>query len=477
EILQSMTGPGHATILTGSYPYVNGIPANDWYDQNLKSRVYCTEDQSVKTIGANPKDVHVGTSPRNLVGTTFGDELKNAGWNSKVVSLAIKDRAAILMGGHRADLAIWLDKETSRWVSSDYYLNSKVGLPAWIKRFNDEMDKKKEDKLIWTPASQLSGLSIPNGQLDEKNSFVSKIGASFPHEAKAGSPASLLLPYGSELTESLAEMAAKEFNLGNGSGKQADVLAVSFSTHDYLGHGFGPNSVEMEEMTIADDAVISKYLNFLNTHVKGGLKNVLIVLTADHGIPPNPDLLKENKMNAGRISEKKLEEEIETSLNKKFGTPKKGSYLAYQIDLNFYFDRKILSEQGASLADAEAEAKSIIQKTKGIAFVFTSSDYAKRILPPGIHTKQILNTYIADRSGDVIAIPLPFYFVDGNTVTHMTGYSYDRSVPLILAGKRIKPGLYGTPSKVVDIAPTLSFLFGTLPPALSEGRILNEIIK
>jgi len=477
DILHSMTGPGHATILSGSYPYQAGISLNTWFDTQRMDYVYCVEDRDTATVGATPKDTHVGTSPRNFAGSTVGDELKNAGYPSRVVAVALKDRAAILMGGYRADLALWWDGESKHWVSSKHYLPDGK-LPPWVEKLNLEVKTREGETIKWETSGAGTGYSAPDAVPVPDEKVASKFGGkAFPHSADFGSRGGMALPIGLELTVTAAERAIDAYKLGQG--RSTDLLAVSFSSHDYMGHAFGPNSREMEEMTVADDKMISRLLNYVREKVPGGLKETLIVLTADHGVAPNSDWLKANKVDAGRIAEVKLGEAISARIIEKYGKPSDGgSWVPFAHDFNFFFNQKAIAKKGLDLKALEAIAKDVLLKTPGVAHVFTASDYAARKLPPGMHERQILHTYYPGRSGDVVIIPKPFYtLAEDDTATHLTGYNYDRTVPIIFAGFKIKPGTYATPAAVIDIAPTLTFLTGTLPPALSEGRVLHEILE
>lgn len=470
DILQSMTGPGHAITLSGANPYLSGISANEWYDYDLKDRIESIEDRNVRPVPAS-KELS-GMSPRNLLATTLGDELKNAGYPSRVLSVALKDRASILMAGHRADLALWFDAKTFQWVSSEYYLPN-GNLPEWVVKMNAAIAAKKGTDTRWEKQGEGTGLSLADPMV-VKSAMKDADGIDFPHVQPIGSKGSLNMPYGLEITEAAAEQMIVQYNLGNG--KATDVLAVSFSTHDYLGHAFGPNSREMEELTIADDRTISKLLNFVKKRVPGGLSNVVVVLTADHGAPPNPDWLKKEKIDAGRIDSKVMITAIEERLENKFGKLGKEHWVVSEFVFNFYLNKEAIQKKNLKLADVEAEAKAALLKIHGVSHVFTSTDYQNRTLPPGMHERQILKTYFPGRSGNLVVIPLPYYMSNYATVTHQTGYNYDRVVPLIFSGFHIKKGVRSEKAEIIDIAPTLSFLTGTVAPSMSEGRVLSEAI-
>jgi predicted AlkP superfamily pyrophosphatase or phosphodiesterase len=474
DLLQNMTGPGHSIILSGSYPYQSGVALNNWFDSESNQSVYCAEDGSHKTVQAAADDAHLGTSPKNFTGTTLGDELKNSGADSRVVSIALKDRSAIFMGGHRADLALWMDSKGMRWVSSNFYLPNGI-VPDWITELNQKIAEQKGTKLQWNVEGKATGLSLSDPKATPDKKTKEGFGLSFPHTYQAGTPTSLATPYGLDLTESAVENAFRQFQLG--THKNTDLLAVSFSSHDYMGHQFGPNSLEMEEMTVAEDKVLAKLLNFVQKNVPGGLKNVTIVLTADHGIPPSPDWLKENRIPAGRLDEKKLLEAVNQALDKRLGEAGKEKWISAMKEGNFYLNPKALLHKKVERSVAEEETKSFLRTQDWVFQVFSLSDYRARRLPPGTLERQILKSYYPGRSGDVVAIPKPFYMMGEDTVSHQTGFNYDRTVPLIFAGPHFQSGIYASSAEIVDIAPTLSFVLGVLPPALSEGKILHDILS
>jgi predicted AlkP superfamily pyrophosphatase or phosphodiesterase len=472
-ILQSMTCPGHATVLTGAYPYQAGIPLNYWFDEKQDRNVYCAEDTRYKIVGA-PDEPRAGKAPTLLAATTVGDELKNAGLASRVVTVALKDRAAIMMGGHRADLALWMDGHERRWVSSDFYLPDHK-LPDWVNELNREIQPKPGQTIRWEAKGPGTGLSDPAYvPVDDGR----KLGKSFPHAIEASRKEALSLPYGLELTEQAAERAIDAYHLGQG--KAPDLLAVSFSSHDYIGHAFGPNSREIEEMTVNEDRLIAKLLNHLRKRVPGGLGQVVVALTGDHGTPPDPDWASKHRFDAGMIRPSKLDAKIDRALIERFGEPHvegKLKWIAPSIDLNFYVNRHAVADRKVELATVEAAIKEALLASPGIAHAVTAAEYELRRLPPGQHGEQLDHTYFRGRSGDVIGILKPYWMSDEyDEVAHMTGYNYDRRVPLAIAGPGIRPGLQPGRARVIDLAPTLSHLLAVLPPSLSEGRVLTEAL-
>lgn len=455
SVLQNMTGPGHATLLTGAYPYLTGIPLNEWFDSEKGEKVYCVSDSQNVWL-TNTQDKNLGTSPKNLLGTTLGDELRNIHSGSQVVSLSIKDRSAILMGGHRAQLVLWMDPQRLQWTSTKYYLPQGI-LPPWVNAINDSLKKNGA-----MPASSAKLLSP----------VLAQVGSFFPKSVKWGDKGVLATPAGLELTEKLAENAVAQLGLGKDG--DTDLLALSFSSHDYAGHTYGPYSPHMEEMTLADDLVLSQLFTFLNRNLPNGMKDAVVVLTADHGVAPNPELAENGKLDAGRVNEEELFSKMQRKMEERFGSVEKG-WLLKSAELNFYLNTKAGKEKGIEREILEEFLKEQLVKEKGIAHAFSLTDYRRRTLPPGLFQEQILNTYFPGRSGDVVVILKPYYISGDETATHQTGYSYDSHIPLVFAGSSIRAGVYASPSEPVDIAPTLSFLLGTVPPSGSHGKILREI--
>lgn len=451
DVLQNMTCPGHSMILTGSAPYRMGIPINDWYDRAAKKMRYCVQDDVDQL------------SPRSIVGDTVGDSMKNSGYPSRVYALALKDRAAIALGGHRSDLSFWVDPNGD-WATSTFYSKA-AEIPSWLKAVNSGLQKTRGREITWAVDKKTGG---------SKTGLT--LGESFSYKAIEGSTASLLMPFGAEMTTDAALAALNGEKLGQG--KATDILALSYSTHDLIGHKTGPNALEMEEITVAEDKALSRLLNGIKKSVPGGLKDVVFVLTADHGVGPSPEYLKEVRMNTGRLVPKQIVAEANKRLEAKFGKPKGSNHwIVAEESLNFYFHPDAISAQGVNRNQVEQETKAYFATLEGVARVFTRTEYDDNKLPPGEFERQIKKSYYPSRSGDVVVIPKPFW-VDGNsTATHLTGYSYDRNAPLLISGPTIQAGVYATPADILDLAPTLSFITGTVAPAQSEGRILSEIFK
>lgn len=420
KVLAAMTCPGHAMIMTGAYPAVIGIPLNEWYDRNLKRSIRCVED-----------DIQ-NVSPRRLTSSTVGDELKFISKNSKVISVAIKDRSAVMLGGHQADYAFWFG--SSGWETSPYYASQ---VPSWVKNLNDQIiDQKLKNK----------------NKIEVKSILAS--------------------PLGIEWTMQLALNALENEKLGND--ESTDILAMSFSSHDMAGHKYGPFSSEVEAITLAEDREISKMLKVLKKKF-GSLDDIVVILTGDHGIPPTVEHSKSSRLASGKIDSLDFYKKVATRLNNKFGKPS-AEWIRASHALNYYINPEALSDRKAPKELVEQEIKNEALLLEGVFDVFTSSEFSKGLSIPTFFKNHILNQYNLVLSGDVVIVPQPFFMgKDENTVTHVTGYSYDRYVPVVIFGKNVKPGVYPQSVEIVDLAATLSFILRQLPPAKSSGRILSEI--
>jgi hypothetical protein len=362
NILQSMTGPGHATVLTGAYPYQMGIPLNDWYDQKKSAPRNCVEDETYSTVGIASGN-HPSVSPRSLVGTTVGDELKNADFKSYTLALALKDRAAVLLGGHRADLAFWYDGAAKQWVSSNYYVKD-AKLPGWLEAINSRIAAAPGVRTV---------------------------------------PCDLSTPCGVDLTVEAFKAAVRAEVQGHAG--RINLIAVSFSSHDIAGHKYGPNSKEMEAMTLAEDAAIASIRKSVAEAVPGGLRDVLFILTGDHGVAPTPQYLAGSGIEAGRIDEPDLARKMETVFTRQCGAPAAGKkWIGFFEDFNFFLDNQVVSHSKCDHAKAENLIRDVLLRQPVFAHVLTRTDFLNRRLPPGQFARHIENTYYDGRSGDVIGM-------------------------------------------------------------------------
>ncbi len=419
KVMEAMTCPGHSIISTGAYPAETGIIANEWYDRASKRQIKCIDDDQY------------GASPLRLTTSTFGDELKIISPSSKVISVSLKDRAAIMLGGHSANAALWLGDKG--WETSTYYAPQ---IPKWAATVNEKWLRHKYSKMD-----------------------IKKL---------VGEPKSV------EWEADLAIKAIESEKLGQRT--VPDVLAISFSAYDIAGHRFGPLSKEVADDAVGIDRQISRILQVTRQKL-GSLKDVVIVLTGDHGMPPSVIKSQDIRLKAGKIDSLDFYKRVNDRLNKKFGKSKK-PWIKDGVYLNYYLDPDVLADEKVSLEDAADEVKKVALELPGVYHVFTASEFEKGLAYPPFLKAEISNQFRPGSSGDIVILPEPFFMgKDSNYVTHMTGFSYDRYVPLVIVGSSIKPGVYSNSAEVVDLAPTLSFILHQLPPAKASGRILNEIFK
>jgi predicted AlkP superfamily pyrophosphatase or phosphodiesterase len=477
DLLQAMTGPGHATVLTGSYPYRNGISLNAWCTTDGKGRtrtVYCVQDEAEPLVGGNPplrpNDPEVvcemasdpGVSPRKLQGGTIGDALKLAGHPSRVVAIALKDRAAVPLGGHLADLALWFDAQQFHWISSKYYLPSGQ-LPDWVAQLNGRLDARRGEPVRFAAEGPGTGLTQGTFGLDRR----------------FGEKSALRTPLGISLTVDAALAAISALDLGRGSGP--DLLAISLTAHDWVGHDVGPNRREMEEMTVAEDREIERLLSAIAARLPGGLDEAVIALTGDHGIAPSPAHLRglgRDSSISGYIDAPRVVARAEAGLSRLYGPPAGGAWISGTAELNFWLNDVSVAAKKLARDDAARELRDqIAAAMPEAAFVFTRADVAARHVPGGALGEHILRGYREGQGGDVVAIPKPWFTVAGDVTSHMTDYSYDVTVPLAIAAPGLAPGTYAEDARVVDLAPTLAFLLGIVPPDLNEGRVLSEAVR
>lgn len=445
-LFQDMTGPGHAAVLSGAYPYRHHISINWFFDREKGKDTYCVQDDAAKTIGSNGvvSNAKYGVSPKNFNATTVGDELKNIDRSSRVVSVALKDRAAILLGGKRADQVYWFDDQNCQWSTSDYYMKS---LPEYVKQENKRILPLQNQTFSWGPYQNIRYCTKDSGRT----------------------------PWAVEQTFKLALSAVDELKLGRG--KDTDLLLISLSSHDYLGHQIGPNDHHMEEMTLAEDRLISDFLKKLSAKLPNGMKDVFVVLTGDHGIPPHPKHLPTEKIPAENIIEESMIKVVEDSLTRSYGKPKGGHWVRGVAEFQVYFNEEAIADAKISIAQAVSTARKSLIQERYVDEVWSRDEIMReRKVPPGEYGLT-LDRSLSFRSGDMIILFKPFFYSDTYPLTHMTMYSYDRYVPLMFFGKTFKPGTYRQIAHVVDIAPTLSSVLGVLPPAQSEGRVLNEILR
>ncbi len=465
----TITACGHSTIFTGSTPAITGIAGNDWYDQRLRRKVYCTEDGTVQTVGSSSKNGQM--SPRNMRTTTIGDELKLAtNFRSKVIGIAIKDRGGILPAGHSADAAYWYDGSTGNWITSTYYMNE---LPAWVKNFNDSKWVDKTYESGWNTLYPID--TYINSEKSDKKYRGKPLGAealAHPYDLKSmigknyGAISST--PFGNTMTLELAKLAIKAEKLGKNT--VTDMLTVSLSSPDYVGHSFGPNSIEVEDTYLRLDKELGEFFDYLDKEVGKG--QYLFFISADHGVAHVAGFMQDHKIPAGVFSDRAYRDSLNSILKAKTGQPNLViSFSNYQIHLN----RPVIDSLGLDRDGIVSTVIKYMEHQPEILRVFDLAKLNETTLPDKIKT-MVQNGYSPDRGGDIQIILLPQYMGGGTTgTTHGSWNPYDSHIPLVWYGWNIKPGKSNKEVYMSDIAPTIAAMLHIQMPNGTTGTVIEAI--
>lgn len=469
------TGPGHASIYTGSVPALNGIIGNAWYDRSTGASMYCVEDKTVKTVGST-SDAGL-MSPRNLLTTTITDELRlSNNMQSKVVGIALKDRGAVLPAGHIANGAYWFDSPTGNWITSSFYANE---LPAWVQEFNNQKHPDRLMKEVWNtllPIEQYTESTADD--MPWERALPGEERPVFPHNIPAlkGKDYELIrsIPAGNRLTTDFALAALRGENMGKG--KHTDFLALSYSTPDYTGHSFGPNSIEVQDVYLRLDREIEELINVLEKEV--GKDNVLIFLTADHGAAHVPAFMESLKIPAGIATSGIMRDSLEQHLNKTFG---KGRWVERYTNQQIYLDHKTIEGKKLNRLEVQEAAANYVMRFDGVARAIAAEAIQRAGWTGGLMSR-LESGYNAQRSGDVIVVLQPGWFEGyGNGpqkgTTHGSYSNYDTHVPLVWYGWKVKPGESSAETAVSDIAPTIASWLYIQEPNGSVGKPLQELMK
>lgn len=416
------TAPGHAALLTGCFPSQHGVINNYWWDRGSGKEVYAVDDPD-----------H-GRSPVHELCPALGDLLKAASPESKVVSISGKDRAAILMGGHKPDLALWYDSSSGQFISSGYYGR----LPDWVWNWDDK-------------------LRIPPDQRQDLQA----------------------MPLLDAMTLQLAKYAVEKENLGNHA--VPDLLAVSLSATDYIGHKKGPESLEMRNQLVSLDLELALFFDFLDKTVGPG--NYILALSSDHGVLPIPESEAGKAMHASRLSDEDFLGGLGAAFSRRFGSPvSAGAKWILNVDMpNIYLNMLLAKQMSLEPAMFRREAADILRKDPRVAAVYRPEDF----LPSGSkaagpYAEAYRLSYNQDRSGDLMVLLKEGVLYSRKdlefTTSHGTPYDYDSHVPLVLMGSGVRPGRYDRAVLAEDLAPTLGRLLGLDMPPKQPARVLVEAL-
>jgi predicted AlkP superfamily pyrophosphatase or phosphodiesterase len=463
----TVTCAGHASISTGTVPAIHGMVLNQWWERNNSRLVSCTDDESQKLITYGIPVKGVGHSARQLVSTTLADELRlQVAPPPRVVGISLKARSAITLAGHKPDAVIWLDEADGEWVTSTAFTSAPTGFFAdYIAAhpLRGEMGRR------WDRSLPLARYVGDYSAQDRRR--IALVTSEFPHTVQgtgaevggAFTDAWESSPFSDQYLAALAGAALDALKLGRGPG--TDFLAISFSALDKVGHDFGPDSHEVQDVLVHLDARLGALLDKLDRDVGKG--NYVIGLSSDHGVSPVPERVKAQGFDAGRISTPALGRAIDEVLARELGG---GPYRTRVIYNDIYFNEGVYLQltQNAKAMDA---VLSTIRKVEGVWRVYRKEELSAA----DPFTRQSALSHYEGRSGDLKVLARAYWIYSTSTTTHGTGHGYDTRVPVVLFGYGIKAGEYLQPSSPIDLAPTLAFLSGiTLPDAM--GRVLTEAL-
>ena len=463
DYANTRTAPGHATLFTGAYTSGHGILANEWWDPQKKKRVTSVEDDNTKLVGLELKPApaeleraNPGASPHHLTSDTLGDEMKLAtGGKARVFALSLKDRAAVLPAGFSGDGAYWIDPKTGNWITSTYY---RPDLPEWVRNFNGSHRAQKYWGREW------------------KDSEGNSLGSTAPRNAKDGSPAGFYevvgsTPFANDYQFEFAKELVVYEKLG--SGPATDLLVISLSANDILGHQAGPDSPQMRGMALELDRSLAGFFNFLGHQV--GMANVWMALSADHGIAPLPEFAKSLRLPAANLDGRALREEINSLLSKKYA--KKADYvLELDYPLAWLSEDAFSGTAAKKESDAEADVGEAL-KQAGLTGYFTKFQLAHGETPATEIGRRYAHSYSSEGGWYVIGIPAPFTVGITKGTDHASPFSYDTHVPLAFYGLAFQTGTYRTHAEPVDLAVTFASLLGIDAPAQATGRVLSEALQ
>jgi predicted AlkP superfamily pyrophosphatase or phosphodiesterase len=473
----TVTAAGHACIYTGSVPAFHGIMANDWIERETETFMYCVRDTSVRSVGTMNK-WQGEMSPRNLLTNTIGDELKMAtNFKSKVIGIALKDRGAILPAGHFADNAYWFDDSTGGWITSTYYGKD---LKDWVKKYNS---KRLPDVFVKNDWTLMYPESTYTQSTKDDNWFEKVVeidnSRTFPHKyqnvtATKNYYSFRVSPFANTYTFDFAKETIKNEQLGKQG--TTDMLCVSLSATDYLGHRFGPNSLEMEDTYLRLDKDLADFFSYLDQQY--GKNNYLLFMTADHGSPQIGNYLNEisgdRNYAAGAYNNNDLVSELNKSCKSKFGSNK----LVQKIyDYHLYLNMLVADSLKISRKELKAFIVSELKKRPLVMNAYDIDDFNTVILPDVLR-KKLSNSYYFRRSGDVQYFYKPQYTdytKDG--LEHGAWYPYDSHIPLLWYGWGIKKGRSRKEVYMTDIAPTVAALLNIQMPNGCVGKVIEEVLK
>lgn len=466
------TGPGHASVYTGTTPKYHGIISNNWYDKELKKMVYCASDYEVRSVGT--ESMAGKMSPNKMLTTSFADENRLfTQMRGKTIGVAIKDRGAILPAGHTANGAYWFHgADEGLWITSDFYREE---LPDWVNEFNSSGTVQSYLK-VWDTYGTIDSYKQSGDDLNSfETGFNGKETATFPYdlnelkETNGGYDIIKTSPFGNALTTDFAIAAIKGEQLGQDD--DTDILALSYSSTDYIGHNFGVNSKEVQDTYIRLDRDLERLFNYLDAYV--GKDQYTVFLTADHGAVDVPAYLQSVNIPAGYLDYNDRKRRFQEFLFETYGT----NDLVENVSNNqIFLNKKVLKELNLNIHEVEQALVDEQISYPNISKVYTATTMNSTNFTHGIEAL-LQNGFNQKRSGDVIIVDdIAFIAYSKTGSTHGSGLNYDTHVPLLFFGKGISKGQTLEKTTIPDIAPTMSALLGISFPNGSTGKPLEFVL-
>lgn len=467
----AVTAAGHSCLYTGSIPAINGIIGNDWVERSTGIRMYCSEDKSVNTVGSFSNQGQM--SPKNLLVTTIGDELRLAtNFRSRVFGIALKDRGGIFPAGHSANAAYWFDDSTGNWITSTYYMNK---LPGWVNEYNSS---RAVDSMMMKDWNLLYDRSLYDQSTADDMSYERPLyhekTVTFPHSYRSLIGKNYYpfrqSPYGNTSTFDFAKRLIRNEKAGmNG---QTDMVCISLSSTDYISHRFGPNSLEVEDTYLRLDKELEQFLTFLDTTI--GKDNYLFFLSADHGAPQSPGFMSDNKLPGGNLYASELTKELNNNCLSVFGH---ADLVKVIFEYQVYLNTARIDSLRLDITEIKKIVINTIKSKPEVASVFDYKEFDKLVMPAKLKDK-FAQGYYPKRSGDIQFILKPQYTdVLMKGTEHGTMYTYDTHIPLVWYGWKIKPGKTNREVYMTDVAPTISAMLKIQMPGGSVGQVLTEIVN
>lgn len=462
ETANTVTCAGHAVLATGADVAQHGIAGNNWFERDTGKEVYCVDDDRYPPVGEPGKK---GLSPAKLTSSTIGDEIVIAsGHRGRAFAIAGKDRSSIVPGGHLGK-SFWMSDVTGGVATSKYYYDT---LPDWVTAWNERKQFTTYRQGGWNLMHPLNTYVNAQSSANPYAHVKAKMTRGFPHTLTDLSDPDLVralrfTPFLDELTADFArELITKEKLGSNGV---TDYLAISFSATDYVGHSFGPNSVESEDNLLYLDATLAKLFAFVDKTI--GLRNTIIVLCADHGADDVPEERKAEGYDAERIGGQKFHARLNELLKDRFNGA--DGLVASVVPPNVYLDRAKIAAAHLDAAVVEAALADALRSEPGIAFAFTRSDLLAGRIGHTALSDRVQRAFHPTRSGDVVVIQAQFWYFDEApdyyATMHGSPYSYDTYVPILLLAPGLKAQTVRTPTAPAQIAPTIAALLGIRPPS------------